>query len=41
MDLKQKLALETAESIYIYLYREGLFWKAYERSAIRPLPFIR
>lgn len=35
MDLKQKLALETAESTYIYLYREGLFWKAYERSAIK------
>lgn len=35
MDLKQKLALETAESTHIYLYREGLFWKAYERSAIK------
>lgn len=35
MDLKQKLALETAESNNIYLYREGLFWKAYERSAIK------
>lgn len=35
MDLKQKLALETAGSTHIYLYREGLFWKAYERSAIK------
>lgn len=35
MDLKQKLALETADSTHIYLYREGLFWKAYERSAIK------
>ena len=35
MDLKQKLALETADSTNIYLYREGLFWKAYERSAIK------
>ncbi|WP_288208219.1 hypothetical protein [uncultured Parabacteroides sp.] len=35
MDLRQKLALETADSKNIYLYREGLFWKAYERSAIK------
>ncbi len=35
MDLKQKLALETAGSTHIYLYREGLFWKAYERSTIK------
>lgn len=35
MDLKQKLALEIADSENIYLYREGLFWKAYERSAIK------
>lgn len=35
MDLKQKLSFETADSENIYLYSEGFFWKAYERSAIK------
>lgn len=38
MKLTEKLALETAASGHIHLHREGLFWKAYEQSAVK---FIR
>jgi len=33
MKLSSILALEASEEVRIYLHREGLFWKAYERSA--------
>lgn len=33
MKLSSILALEASEEVKIYLHREGLFWKAYERSA--------
>ena len=33
MKLSSILALEASKEVRIYLHREGLFWKAYERSA--------
>ncbi|SNR73202.1 hypothetical protein SAMN06265364_10768 [Prevotella jejuni] len=33
MKLSSILALEASEEVKIYLHREGLFGKAYERSA--------
>ena len=33
MKLSSVLSLEASEEVRIYLHHEGLFWKAYERSA--------
>ena len=33
MLLSSVLSLETSDAVYIYLHHEGIFWKAYERSA--------
>lgn len=33
MLLSSVLSMETSDAVCIYLHREGVFWKAYERSA--------
>lgn len=33
MLLPSVLSLETSDAVCIYLHHEGIFWKAYERSA--------
>lgn len=33
MSLSSVLSLETSDAVFIYLHREGMFWKADERSA--------
>lgn len=33
MLLSSVLSLETSDAVCIYLHHEGMFWKAYERSA--------
>ena len=38
MTIADKLALEFPETTVIYLHREGLFWKAFEYSALK---FVR
>lgn len=33
MLLSSVLSMETSDAVRIYLHHEGIFWKAYERSA--------
>lgn len=33
MSLSSVLLMEAPDPVFIYLHREGMFWKAYERSA--------
>ena len=33
MSLSSVFSPETSDAVCIYLHREGMFWKAYERSA--------
>ena len=35
MNLKEKIETEQQEQPVIFLYMEGMFWKAYEQSAMR------
>lgn len=41
MNLKDKINAESMDEPVILLYREGLFWKAYEQSAMRFVKEIR
>lgn len=41
MNLKDKINAESMDTPVILLYREGLFWKAYEQSAMRFVKEIR
>ncbi len=33
MSLSSVLSMESSDTVFIYLHREGMFWKADERSA--------
>ena len=41
MNLKEKLEAEQQDEPLVLLYMEGMFWKAYEQSAMRFTNYVK